>query len=62
MTSDRFAKLDAEDPLADLRDSLDLPPGKVYLDGNSLGALPRGVQERISKLLQQEWGEGLIAS
>jgi len=62
MTSDRFAKLDAEDPLAGLRESFELPAGKVYLDGNSLGALPRGVQERISKLLQQEWGEDLIAS
>lgn len=62
MTSEHFAKLDAEDPLAGLRKSFELPPGKVYLDGNSLGALPRGVQERISKLLQQEWGEDLIAS
>lgn len=62
MTSTRFAKLDAEDPLAGLRDSFDLPDDKVYLDGNSLGALPRGVPGRVSQLIQQQWGHDLISS
>lgn len=62
MTSERFARMDAEDPLAGLRDSFDLPADKVYLDGNSLGALPRSVQVRIRQFIQQEWGEDLVSS
>ncbi len=40
----------------------DLAPGLVYLDGNSLGALPRGVAERLQDVVRREWGEGLIRS
>jgi kynureninase len=40
----------------------DLPEGLVYLDGNSLGALPRGVAERLQDVVRREWGEGLIRS
>lgn len=47
--------------MAGLRGSFDLPDDKVYLDGNSLGALPRGVRERINRLIQQEWGQDLIS-
>jgi kynureninase len=39
-----------------------LPDGVVYLDGNSLGALPRGVAERLQDVVRREWGEGLIRS
>jgi kynureninase len=53
---------DAEDPLAFARGRFSLPEGKVYLDGNSLGALPRGVRERVEQVVQQEWGHGLIGS
>jgi len=61
---DRLAALrrDAEDPLAHTRARFLLPEGVVYLDGNSLGALPRGVDDRVAQVLRQQWGRGLIGS
>ena len=56
------ASLDATDPLARLRDQFALPEGVIYLDGNSLGALPRVVQERTAEVVATQWGEGLIRS
>jgi kynureninase len=53
---------DACDPLRGLRDLFVLPSGVVYLDGNSLGALPRATAERVARTVTQEWGEGLIRS
>jgi kynureninase len=53
---------DAQDPLARLREQFDLPPGKVYLDGNSLGVLPRATAARVADVVQREWGQGLIES
>lgn len=53
---------DREDPLAFARDRFDLPAGTLYLDGNSLGALPRGVRERVDHAIRHEWGADLIAS
>lgn len=38
----------------------DLPPGMIYLDGNSLGPLPRGVGVRVQRTLHDEWGQMLI--
>jgi len=40
----------------------ELPDGVVYLDGNSLGALPRSVPARVAQTVRQEWGQGLISS
>ena len=37
-----------------------LPPGVVYLDGNSLGPLPRGAMERARRTIEREWGVDLI--
>lgn len=54
--------LDARDALRPLRDLFTLPEGVIYLDGNSLGPLPKAAPERIAKAVQQEWGEGLIRS
>ena len=56
------ARRDAADPLAPLRDLFDLPPGVIYLDGNSLGALPRATPARVAAAVRHEWGEGLIRS
>jgi kynureninase len=56
------ATLDAEDELASLRDAFSLPEGVVYLDGNSLGALPRSAVSRLRDLVEREWGESLIRS
>ena len=53
---------DARDPLAALRDQFALPPGKIYLDGNSLGVLPKAALARVTEVVQREWGEHLIES
>ena len=53
---------DRADPLAPLRDRFDLPEGTVYLDGNSLGALPRTTAPRLEAVVREEWGRGLIRS
>lgn len=55
-------RLDAGDPLAALRGRFLLPEGVVYLDGNSLGALPASVPQRLKKAVEEEWGRGLIRS
>ncbi len=54
--------LDQNDLLAPLRERFFLPEGVIYLDGNSLGALPKGVAERVQQAIQIEWGVGLIRS
>ncbi|HMI20216.1 MAG TPA: aminotransferase class V-fold PLP-dependent enzyme [Sphingomonas sp.] len=53
---------DAADPLGGFRDRFALPDGVVYLDGNSLGALPKATAARLKAVVEQEWGEGLIRS
>jgi kynureninase len=53
---------DRDDPLAPLRDRFHLPEGVIYLDGNSLGALPRGVQARVDAVVARQWGRDLINS
>ncbi|MFM7348239.1 MAG: kynureninase [Erythrobacter sp.] len=58
----RAAEFDAADPLAGYRECFNLPENVIYLDGNSLGALPRRTLEGVSRVLQGEWGGGLIRS
>ncbi|HEX2540634.1 MAG TPA: kynureninase [Caldimonas sp.] len=62
MNRDECLALDRDDPLAPLRDHFVLPDGVVYLDGNSLGALPRRTAARIAQVTADEWGQGLIRS
>lgn len=57
----RAAALDAADPLASVRDRFVLDD-TVYLDGNSLGALPAGVLPRLTEVVTREWGELRIRS
>ncbi|HSM42142.1 MAG TPA: kynureninase, partial [Afifellaceae bacterium] len=42
------------------RQAFDLPAGIVYLDGNSLGPLPRAVKARLDEAVETEWGNMLI--
>ena len=58
----RARELDEADPLADYRDRFLLPDEVIYLDGNSLGALPRATPKRIAEVVGTEWGHGLIRS
>jgi kynureninase len=54
--------LDAADPLAFARARFALPDGLIYLDGNSLGALPLATADRLADVTSRQWGEGLIRS
>ncbi len=63
--TDRAAaeRLDREDPLARLRDEFVIDdPDLIYLDGNSLGRLPKRSVERLRTVVSEEWGRGLIRS
>ncbi len=53
---------DAADPLASFRARFRLPAGVIYLDGNSLGALPAATPARIAEVVEQAWGRDLIGS
>jgi kynureninase len=57
-----FRCLDKEDPLAGFRERFCMPDEVIYLDGNSLGPLPRSAPGRAAELIEKEWGEGLIRS
>ncbi len=62
MTLDDARALDAADPLAPIRDRFILPEGIVYLDGNSLGPLPRASRTVMTDMVERQWGERLIRS
>jgi kynureninase len=54
--------LDRADPLRAFRGRFVIPEGVIYLDGNSLGALPRATAERIREVVEDQWGRDLIRS
>ena len=54
--------LDRADKLAAFRERFALPDGIIYLDGNSLGALPKATPARLARLIEAEWGQDLIRS
>ena len=56
------AAADAADPLAGLRERFALRPGLIYLDGNSLGAMPAAAPALIDDAVRRQWGEDLITS
>ena len=53
-------KLDHDDPLAALRDRFDVDDDVIYLDGNSLGRVPRATRARVDELVGHEWARGLV--
>ena len=61
-TRESCVAADRQDPLAPLKARFDLPPGVLYMDGNSLGVMPRAAAARAAEVITQEWGTGLIRS
>lgn len=62
MTTDEAQQLDASDLLAFARERFRLPEGVIYLDGNSLGALPKAAPAALAETAERQWGGDLIAS
>jgi kynureninase len=60
MNRNQLAALDRDDPLAAFRERFALPQGVIYLDGNSLGPLPRATPSRLAEVVAREWGDLLI--
>ncbi|MEC9472881.1 MAG: kynureninase, partial [Pseudomonadota bacterium] len=58
MTSQHPA--DTADVLASKKQAFQIPDGVIYLDGNSLGVLPKHVPARIAQVINEEWGNSLI--
>ena len=56
------AALDADDPLRALRERFFIPDGLIYLDGNSLGPMPRAAVAAFTRTIEQEWARDLIGS
>ena len=61
-TREHAVSRDEASPLRDHRHRFVLPDGVIYLDGNSLGALPQRVADHLDRVVREEWGTGLISS
>jgi kynureninase len=62
LTREDFQKFDRDDSLAGFREEFFIPQGVIYMDGNSLGAMPKAVARRVSQVTELEWGHDLIKS
>lgn len=62
VTREALQELDQSDPLDRFKEHFVLPEGVLYLDGNSLGALPVKAAQRASEVVTEQWGQGLIRS
>jgi kynureninase len=62
LTLEQARAHDAADSLRSCRDRFALPEGVVYLNGNSLGALPKDTPARVARLVQEQWGGTLIGA
>ena len=62
MTLEDIKALDAADPLREKRDLFSIPEGVIYLDGNSLGVLPKATPDAMNDMLNRQWGQDLIRS
>ena len=62
LTRHHCQQRDDHDALAPLRQQFELPEGINYLDGNSLGVLPRSTAARVQQVISAEWGRDLIKS
>ena len=59
----RAEELDAADPLRGYRDLFAFAdPSLIYLNGNSLGALPKATLARLDRVIREEWGTALVRS
>lgn len=62
LTCAALKQRDLDDPLFAKRAAFHLPDNTLYLDGNSLGAMPKIAAERATEVVSQQWGEHLITS
>jgi kynureninase len=62
VSRDACVARDAADPIGALRDRFVIPDGVIYLDGNSLGPMPRAAADILARTVEQEWGQDLIRS
>jgi kynureninase len=62
ISRDACVARDAADPLRGFRERFVLPESLIYLDGNSLGPMPRAAADALNRTIEQEWGHDLIKS
>lgn len=62
MKLDAVLEMDRKDPLTYKREQFVLPDGLIYLDGNSLGALPIAARDMATDVIERQWGQDLIRS
>ncbi len=62
LTREDFLKQDKQDPLAPFRDEFHIPQDMIYMDGNSLGAMPKTASGRVREVTDREWAQDLIKS